>query len=192
LKLQLKDTDIYLIDQILKGRFEKTKSVLDVGCGKGRNLDYFIANNFNVYGVDVNKEHIEWVLQNKKVKNSNFKVGLAEETEFNNPFDLIICIAVLHFAKSKIHFEVMLFSMWNKLNDNGILFIRLASDFGIERLIESIGNGNYKLPDGSSRYLVTEKTLLNYTKTLNASLIEPIKTTNVQNLRCMTTWIIRK
>ena len=46
----------------------------------------------------------------------------------------------------------MLFSIWNKLNTNGILFIRLASDIGIENLVQSIENGNYLLPDGSTRF----------------------------------------
>jgi len=82
--------------------------------------------------------------------------------------------------------------MWNKLTDNGILFIRLASDIGIEKLVKPIGEGMYQLPDGSSRYLVSEQILLDYTKKLNAQLLEPLKTTNVQNLRCMTTWILKK
>ena len=193
IKSQLQNTDIYIIDQILKGRFDNCKSVLDVGCGKGRNLVYFLQNNFDVYGLDANEQNIkstQQLLPNSNIK--NFKIGLAEDIPFDNSFDVIICNAVLHFAKSKTHFEEMLNEMWGKLNKEGILFIRLASDIGIEKLVTPIENGVYKLPDGSSRYLVSQNMLFEYTNELKAELVEPIKTTNVQNLRCMTTWIIRK
>jgi len=190
---QLKHTDIYLIDQILKGRLESTKTILDVGCGKGRNLDYFIAQNIEVFGLDLNKDNIDGIVEHKKVAAANFKTALAENIPFEKQqFDLIICNAVLHFAKNKNHFEEMLFSMWNRLATNGILFIRLASDIGIENLVKPIGNQNFELPDGTTRYLVSEKELINYTGQLNGKLVEQIKTTNVQSLRCMTTWILKK
>lgn len=197
LKSQLQKTDIYIIDQILKGRFDCVKSVLDAGCGSGRNLTYFLQNNYNVYGIDPDENRLKQTQNIVKELSpstplSNFKVSKAESIPFNQNFDLIICNAVLHFANNKEHFEKILFSLWEKLNNNGILFIRLASDIGIENLVEKLGNGNYVLPGGTTRYLVSEEAILDYTKHLNAELLEPIKTTNVQNLRCMTTWVIKK
>lgn len=194
---QLKNIDIYIIDLILKGSFEHVKSILDVGCGSGRNLTYFLQNDFNVFAIDPNEASLFEAQQialklNSSIPLSNFKIGIAEQIPFKNTFDLIICNAVLHFSSNTTQFENMLFGMWSQLNTNGILFIRLASNIGIEKLVEPIGNGNYKLPDGSRRYLVSEKALLDYTDQLNAVLLEPIKTTNVQNLRCMTTWVLRK
>ena len=70
--------------------------------------------------------------------------------------------------------------------------MRLASSIGIEHLITPTENGRYDLPDGSERFLVSEKTLIESTENLGARLLEPIKTTNVQNLRCMTTWVLYK
>jgi tellurite methyltransferase len=197
IKSQLQNTDIYIIDQILKGRFDHCTSVLDVGCGKGRNLVYFLQNNFNVYGLDANQDNVSISQElainlNPNSLKNNFKIGLAKEIPFDFSFDLIICNAVMHFAKSKTHFEQMLSEMWRKLNKDGILFIRLASNIGIEKLVIPIENGTYTLPDGSNRYLVSEKMLIDYVNQLNATLIEPIKTTNVQNLRSMTTFVIKK
>lgn len=188
----IKSTDIYLIDQILKGNFKNFKTILDVGCGDGRNLPYFFENNFEVFGIDPDEKRLLAVINRMKIKTENFKVAVAENIPFSQAFDLIICNAVLHFAKNKLHFDSMLFSIWDRLAANGILFIRLASDIGIEKLIKPIDYGNYLLPDGTIRYLVSQEELLNYTKVLNARLVEPIKTTNVQGLRCMTTWILRK
>ena len=191
-KDQLHNTDIYLIDQIIKGNFDDFNTVLDVGCGKGRNISYFLNNDFDVFGIDKNPSRIEEVRQLPNANFDNFKVAELENIPFDKKFDLIICNAVLHFAKNKINFEDMLFSMWDKLAKKGILFIRLASDIGIEKSVQSIGDGRYVLPDGTTRYLINQENIIDYTLGLNAQFVEKIKTTNVQNLRCMTTWVLKK
>jgi tellurite methyltransferase len=190
--------DIYLFDQLLKGRFDQCKNVIDIGCGYGRNLHYFLQNNYNVFGVDKNAEAIEEVKRLSKdlAPNNhpdNFRVALVEDLPFeDNYFDLAISSAVLHFAQNKEHFEAMLRSMWKVLKPGSFLFARLASDIGIEHLVVDAGNGRYDLPDGSQRFLVNQQMLMYYTSELNGELFEPIKTTNVQNFRCMTTWCVRK
>lgn len=190
--------DIYLFDQLLKGTYDNCQKVLDAGCGGGRNLVYFLKNGYEVYGIDPNPEAIEAVkalAKNIAPKNSstNFRVATTEDLPFTNEyFDLVISSAVLHFADSEAHFESMLKDMWRVLKPGGYLFARLASDIGIESLVFPTGKGRYLLPDGSERFLVNEQMLLNYTESLNAQLHEPIKTTNVQNLRCMTTWCLQK
>jgi tellurite methyltransferase len=125
-------------------------------------------------------------LEQFKVKNIE-KSGLTSRS-----FDLVICNAVLHFAESQAHFEQMLFAAFRLLKPGGFFFVRLASDIGIEKLVKPLGNGRYLLPDESERFLVSQEMLLHYTKQLKAQLAEPIKTTNVQNLRCMTTWCLTR
>ena len=190
--------DIYLFDQLLKGRFDNCQKVLDAGCGGGRNLVYFLRNGFDVYAIDPNPQAVDAVKElaanlAPAIPLTNFTIGAAEDLPFADAgFDLVISSAVLHFAANEQHFEEMLLSMWRVLKPGGYLFARLASDIGIETLVHSLGNGRYLLPDGSTRFLVNEQMLLNYTMQLNGHLFEPIKTTNVQNLRCMTTWCIQK
>ena len=194
---QFGNIDIYLFDQLLKGRFDDCKSVIDIGCGSGRNIYWFLKNNFEVFGIDQDPKRVEQVKQLSKelsTQNStdNFRVSLVEENPFERTFDIVICNAVLHFANSKEHFEKMLYKTWDVVAPGGYFFARLASDTGIEHLVKNIGNGRYHLPDGSDRYLVNEKMLLDYTEELGGELYEPIKTTNVQSLRCMTTWCVKK
>ncbi len=190
--------DIYLFDQLLKGTYSQCHKILDVGCGGGRNLIYFLQHDYEVYGIDPNPEAIAAVrelsaaLAGKNIVD-NFTVALAETMPFaDNNFDLVICSAVLHFAQNPVHFEAILTKMWQVLKPGGYLFTRLASTIGIENLLQSLGNNRYLLPDGSERFLVTEQDLVHYTQKLNGYLHEPIKTTNVQNLRCMTTWCLQK
>ena len=190
--------DIYLFDQLLKGTYDNCKKVLDAGCGGGRNLIYFLRNGHEVYGIDPNPNAVSAVEQLSKTlthadPNGRFVVASAENLPFDdNYFDLVISSAVLHFANNHEHFDNMVYSMWRVLKPGGYLFARLASDTGIETLVHSLGNGRYLLPDGSERFLVNQPLLLQYTERLNARLHEPIKTTNVQNLRCMTTWCLQK
>jgi tellurite methyltransferase len=190
--------DIYLFDQLLKGTYDNCYKVLDAGCGSGRNLVYFLRNGYEVYGIDPNAQAIETVKErsrNLAPANplQNFSINAAENLPFDDEyFDLVISSAVLHFAKNKEHFDVMLHSMWRVLKPGGYFFARLASDSGIETMVQSLGNGRYLLPDGTERFLVNERVLLDYTKQLSGRMHEPIKTTNVQNLRCMTTWCMQK
>jgi tellurite methyltransferase len=190
--------DIYLFDQLLKGTYDNCKKVLDAGCGSGRNLINFLRNGYEVYGIDPNPNAVSSVQQLAQTLSpanatENFVVASAENMPFNDKeFDLVISSAVLHFANGPDHFDTMLRSMWRVLKPGGYLFARLASDIGIETLVHSLGNGRYLLPDGSERFLVNQQLLLGYTESLKARLHEPIKTTNVQNLRCMTTWCLQK
>jgi hypothetical protein len=54
------------------------------------------------------------------------------------------------------------------------------------------GRGRYRIPDGTIRYLVDESTLVERTRELGGQLLDPIKTTVVQDQRAMTTWVVRK
>jgi tellurite methyltransferase len=190
--------DIYLFDQLLKGTYSHCNTVFDVGCGGGRNLVYFLKNGHQVYGVDPNPASVNAVIELSKslAPNNpitNFKIATAEDLPFGDAeFDLVISSAVLHFARSPAHFDSMLHSMWHVLKPGGYFFARLASDIGIENRVQPLDNGRYLLPDDSERFLVNEELLLGYSQNLNGYLHEPIKTTNVQNLRCMTTWCLQK
>lgn len=195
---QFGNIDIYLFDQLLKGRFQPCQDILDVGCGGGRNIIYFLKQGKNVFGIDQNPRAIELVQEMASelapgLPAENFRQGEISQMDFlPQTFDLIICSAVLHFAEHPLHFDQMMQAMWRHLRPGGYFFARLASTIGIESLVEETGNGRFSLPDGSERYLMDLPTLLHYTKSLRGDLFEPIKTTNVQNLRAMTTWCMIK
>jgi len=198
LQKQFGQIDVYLFDQLLRGRFDNGRNILDVGCGSGRNLIYFLKNGFNVTAIDRDEKAVNQVQRLARdlapqLPTDNFRVAKAEEIPFGkNHFDAVICNAVLHFATDESHFEKMLDEMWRVLKKGGLLFCRLASSIGLESRVKQITGRRYLLPDGTERFLVDEALLLDTTATLRAKLADPIKTTNVQNLRCMTTWCLSK
>jgi ubiquinone/menaquinone biosynthesis C-methylase UbiE len=187
LREQFGDIDIYLFDQLLRGRIRSGDRILDAGCGNGRNQVYFLREGYEVFGVDC---------ENRTVANlpaDRFRVEPLEAMSFpDSSFDVVIASAVLHFAKSDDHFLAMAHGVWRVLKPRGMLFCRLASSIGIETKIQPVGEGRYLLPDGSERYLVDQMTLMNLTEQLGGKLLDPLKTTVVQNQRSMTTWVVRK
>lgn len=192
------DIDIYLFDQLQKGRFLPGMKILDAGCGGGRNLIYFLRTGFDVFAVDRKREAVEQVryLAGRiapALAPENFQTAPVEKMPFADAhFDWVISSAVLHFAENREHFDRMLAEMWRVLKPDGIFFARLASSIGLENLIIPAGGGRYRLPDGSERFLVDEEFLTAAAENLGAQFLEPVKTTNVQNLRCMTTWVLQK
>jgi SAM-dependent methyltransferase len=190
--------DIYLFDQLLKGRFVPGMRVLDAGCGSGRNLVYFLRSGYEVFGVDGSSEAISQTRQlaagiAPHLPRDNFHVEKVEEMSFaGGSFDVVLSSAVLHFARNEDQWQAMINEMWRVLKSGGIFFARLASSIGIEDEVKLIEGRRYRLPDGSDRFLVDEAMLLSATAALHAEFIEPIKTVIVQHMRAMTTWCVRK
>lgn len=193
--------DIYLVDQWQRGRLAPGMRVLDAGCGGGRNVGPLLGAGFDVAGNDASREAVEGVREMavrlrpglRQGVEQRFRVEAVEDTSFEpESFDVVVCNAVLHFANGPQHFEAMLTGVWKALAPGGTFFARLASSIGIEPLVQPLGQGRYGLPDGSERFLVDQEALLSSTERLGAELLDPIKTTNVQNRRCMTTWVLRR
>jgi tellurite methyltransferase len=198
LQAQFGQIDIYLFDQLLRGRIRPGMRVLDTGCGSGRNLVYLLREGYEVFGVDTAPNAIECTRRiaaslAPTLPADNFRVEAIEDMAFPDAFaDLVLSSAVLHFARGDEHFEAMLRATWRVLKPGGLFFCRLASAIGMENQVQRAGGRRFLLPDGSERYLVDEALLLRYTAELGGQLADPLKTTVVQNQRCMTTWVLRK
>jgi 2-polyprenyl-3-methyl-5-hydroxy-6-metoxy-1,4-benzoquinol methylase len=195
---QFGSIDIYLFDQLLKGRITSEMRVLDAGCGGGRNLIYFFRSGFNVSGVDQSSEAIAEIRSlaaqlAPHLPPDNFRVEAIDQMSFGDEsFDVVVSSAVLHFARDEAHWRAMVQEMWRVLKPGGIFFARLASTIGMEDKIRQIAGRRYHLPDGSDRFLVDERMLLATTKDLGGEWLEPLKTVVVQNLRSMSNWVLRK
>jgi SAM-dependent methyltransferase len=190
--------DIYLFDQILRGRVPPGTRIFDAGCGSGRNLVHFLREGYDVAAVDPDPRAIAAVRAQARAlapgcPASNFRAEPVEAHGFpDGSRDFVISSAVLHFARDDAHFRAMLDGTWRVVSRGGILFCRLASTIGMEGRFAPVGNGRFRLPDGSERYLVDEKMLVSLTDALGGALVDPLKTTVVQDSRCMTTWVVRR
>jgi SAM-dependent methyltransferase len=179
--------DIYLFDQILKGRIVPGMKIFDAGCGSGRNLVYFRNAGYDVYGADADPDAVA------HLPATHFRNEEIEALSFPDAFaDVAILSAVLHFARDDAHFLAMLTGAWRTLQPGGLFFCRLATSIGMESQIVPIQGRRHLLPDGSERYLADEALLMSLTRQLGGALLDPLKTTVVQSQRSMTTWVLRK
>ena len=190
--------DIYLFDRLLRGRIPRGARVLDAGCGEGRNIRFLLDAGYDVSAVDADPNAISEVMRlaadlNASLPPTNFRREPVEAMSFEDAsMDVVLSVAVLHFAQSDEQFEGMLESIWRVLKPGGLFFCRLASNIGMEfRMVQRRGR-RFLLPDGTERYLVDEAMLIGWTGRLGGVLADPLKTTIVQDQRCMTTWVVRK
>lgn len=190
--------DIYLFDQILRGRIAPGMSVLDAGCGGGRNLVFLLQQGYDVSALDPDPNAIQAVRSlagtlAPRLPASNFRAEPVEASSFSDAAaDVVLSSAVLHFARDEPHFQAMLAGSWRLVKPGGLFFCRLASSIGMEGRFVPLGKGRFALPDGSERFLVDEPRLLWLTAQLGGALVDPLRTTVVQQQRCMTTWVVRK
>lgn len=190
--------DIYLFDQLLRGRVTRGMRIADAGCGSGRNLVYLLQSGHEVFGADANPAAIASVRQlalrvAPRLPPENFRAEPLERMTFPDAFaDVVLSSAVLHFAADAAQFDAMLRGTWRLLKPDGLFFCRLASTIGMEDRMRPLGGRRFQLPDGSERFLVDEAMLLALTNDLGGTLLDPLKTTVVQDQRCMTTWVVRR
>ena len=198
LQEQFGQIDIYLFDQLLKGRISPGMRILDAGCGSGRNLVYLLREGYEVYAADSDAQSVESVrsLARKfapSLPESNFRVEAVEDMTFDDACaDVVISNTVLHLASDDAQFEAMLQGSWRVLKPGGLFFCRVASLIGMESQFKRVQGRRYLSPDGAERYLVDAALLDSLTERLGGELVEPLKTTVVQNQRSMTTWVVRK
>ena len=193
---QFGQIDIYVFDQILRGNIVSGMRVLDAGCGYGRNLAHLFREGCEVFAVDASAEamgHVRALAAElaPDLPPGNFRVGLIEKMEFPDAFaDVVICNSVLQFARDETHFLAMLEGLWRVVRPGGMLFCRLGSRIGMN--FERLRGNVFRINDGSEWFLVDEAELMQIADQMNAVMVDPLKTTIVQDYRCTTTWVLRK
>jgi SAM-dependent methyltransferase len=194
----LGNVDIYLLDQILKGRFTKEMRILDAGCGEGRNAVYFIQKEYQIFGIDPNELAIQYCRYlakslNPEFDSHRFQVGKLEEIPFHTgSFEAVICSAVLHFAESVDNFWQMILEIHRVLKPGGIFWFRMTTAFGgILAQSQDLGEGKYALPDGSERFIFLPDYVDKLEK-IGFRLLEPMKTVLIPGQREMGIVIMEK
>jgi len=188
--------DIYVFDQILRGNIAAGMKVLDAGCGYGRNLVYLLRAGCEIFALDADPagvEHVRALAADlaPALPVENFRTGTIEAMPWPDAFaDVVLCNSVLHFARDERHFLAMVEELWRVLRPGGLLFCRLGSRIGMD--FPRVRPHIYRIGDGSEWFLVDEAALLQMIRQMDAILLDPLKTTIVQDYRCMTTWVLRK
>jgi SAM-dependent methyltransferase len=188
-------TDIYLLDQIMKGRYTARETrILDAGAGAGRNLHWFAEEGFEVYGTDRDPAAVEALRERYPgLAAETFQVAAVEDLPFPDAyFQHVISSAVLHFADSEAHFERMFGEMVRVLRPGGSLFIRMTTDVGLTQTMLPLGQGRFALPDGTARFLLTRPMLERLMLQHGLQWLEPFKTVLVDGVRSMAVVVLMR
>ncbi len=198
LNKELGNIDIYLLDQILKTRYSQEDRILDAGCGEGRNLVYFLNNQFKVYGIDKNQpalQMLKFVARSidPQFDESRISTGHLDQLPYADQyFHHIICTAVLHFAEDEGHFHAMIKELVRVLKPGGSIFIRMSSNIGLENMVIPQDRHRYQNPDGSIRFLLTKKLLKEIIETHHLDFLEPLQTVNVNDQHCQSNLLLKR
>lgn len=191
-------TDVYVLDQVMRGRLRPPMRVLDAGCGDGRNVEMLLRAGCDVHGIDASPEAVERARARAaavapQVPATNFRTAAIDAMDFEDAsFDAVLCVAALHFARDRAHFDAMVASLFRVLRPGGLFVARLATSIGFEGRFAALGGGRFRMGDGTDRFLVDEAALLGLTESMGGALADPLKTVNVEWKRAMTTWVVRK
>lgn len=195
----LGNIDIYLLDLILKGRFNKSMKILDAGCGEGRNTHYFIQKGYGIWGVDKNVAAIKMARTYAKTLDPafdplRFQVAPVENLPFHKgAFDAVISSAVMHFADNEEHFHQMILEQLRVLKQGGFFWMRMCTDAdGLFQPMMQSGGGRALLPDGSERFVLTKPLLEEIMKKHHLEFLEPPRSVLVHGLRAMGVFLFEK
>src|SRR5436190_22134423 len=87
--------DIYLFDQLLRGRIAPGMRVLDAGCGGGRNVAYLLREGYDVSGNDTGANAIAQVQALARSlapgRTHDFRIEAIESISFDDAqFDVVL------------------------------------------------------------------------------------------------------
>lgn len=101
-------------------QFESGTSILDIGCGNGKYLNY--RNDIKIKGIDISQELVNICVK----KGYDVSKGNMTKLDYkNNEFDGIICIAAYHHLDNDNDRKKTLNEIYRVLKPNGICFLEV-------------------------------------------------------------------
>ena len=185
--------DLFLMDWVLKGRIPPEGTVLDVGCGEGRNSVYFLQGNYQYTGFDSDPSKIalaQYMSNGISSANATFlEVDFQSFDSKSTLFDLIICSRFLHFSEGERDF----FQQWEKIESllapEGIAYVCMDSVIDTS-LGSELKNGKYEFPDGQLRFALTPQIYGQMKQ--GFSEVEPLRTLVHHQARAQSFMLLRK
>jgi len=164
----------FVINQI-----EENKSLLDIGCGNGRDSIFFAKNKINTLGIDQSDVAVNNLkkYENRYLNFENTKISKLKDTEFDYGY----CRFLLHSIDKKS--EKYLMNFLNKNIKNSIfLETRVLNN---RKEIDSSNMNHYRRIESENYYvnlfkdfsfkLIYKKTSYNFSKYRNAYNVKDIK-----------------
>ena len=173
--------DIYLLDLVLRGIIRVDGSILDIGCGSGRNLPCLAHAGATIAAVDADPAAVASCsrLLAQMPGTHTCTVGMLPDLGLSKCFDAVVCVAVLHFAPDQASFHVWADACWKRLLPGGVFLARLSTRIALPAVSAHFA------------YRPTLDDIVACEQRWRASRIDPLKTTMVEEKRVISTWTLR-
>lgn len=122
-------------------KLNKNQTILDMGCGQGRDLFFLAELGFNMIGIDNSKVGIEQIRKRALKLNLNITVNVADIYNYIIPpeVDIVLMDSMLHFYKNDIESETALVnSILKQLKNGGIFCNCLIKGKKREKILKDI------------------------------------------------------
>ena len=108
-------------------------SIMDLGCGSGRDVKWFRDHGYDAYGLDASEKLVSIACRKLQIP---IELGIIEEWVAEEPVDGIWCCAsIMHLDEKAV--EQFFSNLKYNLKSNGVLFMSVKS--GIETGIDRYG-----------------------------------------------------
>ncbi len=116
----------------------KGKTVLDIGCGFGKNCREFIARGaVHAVGVDISEKMLAVAKEENALPEIDYcRMNMAEISEIREKFDLVYSSLAFHYAED---FQKLIFDIYERLNLGGVLLYSQEHPFVTATQNEKLG-----------------------------------------------------
>ena len=90
------DTNTKIVEDIIRKYNLGNESMLEIGCGEGRDARYLLDRGYNVLATDISQEAIDYCKKNDTNHKDNYKVLNILEGNLPNKYGFIYSVACLH------------------------------------------------------------------------------------------------
>lgn len=126
--------------------WEPKGSVLDVGCGQGRDALFLAGLGYDVTGIDASQLGISQMLDAAEARHLSLNGIVADfyDYDFSQTYDVIVLDSILHFHKKDLDREVaLLHKLTAQLNPSGLICLFVHKSKAKERQLKQFFAQNY-------------------------------------------------
>lgn len=128
------DAPSAIVGQVLKlYGFSADASVLELGCGEGRDARFLLQNGFQLTATDISPEAIRYCRINNPQFAEHFQILDCVTGKLDTKFDFIYAVAVVHMLVEDVHRAGFYTFFREHLAENGIGLICTMGDGSMER-----------------------------------------------------------
>ena len=142
-------------DIIEKYNITKSMSILEIGCGEGRDAIHLLNKGYNLLATDISPTAISYCKEKFKEFNNCFTILNCLESVLYERFNFIFAISVLHMLVLDTDRNKFYKFVYEHLEDDGIALICIMGD-GIEETTSDISTAfdlQYRIHDETGEEL---------------------------------------